>query len=279
MDKKELGQFNLFKLEPIPIGTVRPLQYKRRDFYKVMLVSGNVGFHYADKSVSIENHALVFSNPSIPYRCEHLERITGGCYCIISKQRFQLIRDLEKYPVFRSDGDHIFELDDDNAKQVEMVFQKMFDEIESDYKYKNDVLTNLVLELVHYALKLRPSTSMGNENISASKRITFVFLELLERQFPIDDDHPGLTIKSASDFAKQLNIHVNHLNRAVKEVTEKTTTQHVNERILQEAKSLLQQSDWTVAQIAYALGFKESTHFNNFFKKHLDISPTKYRKW
>ena len=104
-----------------------------------------------------------------------------------------------------------------------------------------------------------------------------MFLELLERQFPIDEDHEALDLRSASDFAKQLNVHVNHLNRAVKETTDKTTSQIIGERILRESKILLKHSPWNVSEIAYALGFTETTHFNNFFKKHVQLSPLKFR--
>ena len=89
--------------------------------------------------------------------------------------------------------------------------------------------------------------------------------------------HQKINLRSASDFANQLNVHVNHLNRAVKETTQKTTTQIISERILQESKILLRHSAWSVSEIAYALGFTEVTHFNNFFKKHVQMSPLKFR--
>jgi len=102
-------------------------------------------------------------------------------------------------------------------------------------------------------------------------------LELLERQFPIDDNHQAVNLRSASDYASQLSIHVNHLNTAVKETTQKTTSQIIAERILKEAKILLKHSAWSVSEIAFALGFAEVTHINNFFKKHIQISPLKFR--
>lgn len=104
-----------------------------------------------------------------------------------------------------------------------------------------------------------------------------MFLELLERQFPVDENHAQVNLRAASDFANQLNVHVNHLNRAIKETAEKTTSQIIAERILQEAKILLKHSTWTVSEIAYALGFTKLTHFNNFFKKHAQLSPLKFR--
>ncbi len=113
--------------------------------------------------------------------------------------------------------------------------------------------------------------------MNASQRISNLFLELLERQFPIDENHKELNLRTASDFAQQLNVHVNHLNRAVKETTDKTTSQIIGERISRESKILLKHSAWNVSEIAYALGFTEVTHFNNFFKKHVELSPLKFR--
>jgi AraC-like DNA-binding protein len=67
------------------------------------------------------------------------------------------------------------------------------------------------------------------------------------------------------------------LNRAVKENTDKTTSQIIADRILRESKILLKHSAWNVSEIAFALGFNEVTHFNNFFKKHVQLSPLKFR--
>ena len=113
--------------------------------------------------------------------------------------------------------------------------------------------------------------------INASQRMTTLFLELLERQFPIDEVHQKIQLKTAKAFALQLNVHINHLNKALKEITQQSTTQIIAERILQEAKILLKHSTWNVAEIAFALGFTEVTHFNNFFKKYVQLSPLKYR--
>ena len=166
---------------------------------------------------------------------------------------------------------------DEQAKHVESLFQRMFEEISSDYIHKYDVLRTLVLELIHFALKMQPTAKCDKQPVNASQRISTLFLELLERQFPIDELHQTLNLRSASDFASQLNVHVNHLNRSVKEITDKTTSQIIVERVLQEAKILLNHSPWSVSEIAYALSFNEATHFNNFFKKHVELSPLKFR--
>jgi AraC-like DNA-binding protein len=276
--RNEIGHFNMFRLEPLVEGKPTSIPYRRRDFYKIMLVKGNSQVHFADKIVSVKKQALSFSNPQIPYKWEHLDKIREGIYCIFNQQLFHQFWQLNQYEVFQPNGTHIFELSDEEANRVSEIFERMAKEFNSDYKYKYDAIRNQIFELLHFALKMQPTETLDKQQPNASQRIAALFLELLERQFPIDDMHPAVQQRSASDFADQLNVHVNHLNRAVKEITQKTTTQLIAERVLQESKILLRHSNWNVSEIAYALGFAEVTHFNNFFKKHTDTSPSKFRK-
>ena len=276
--RNELGHFNVFPLMPFVGEKAKPVPYKRRDYYKIMLVLGNGKVHYADQVVEVMGQALSFSNPQIPYKWEHLDRIQGGFFCIFNQNFFHQFGDLTQYSVFQPNGAHMFELTDEQVEKVKAIYERMTEEINSDYIHKYDVLRNLVFELLHFAMKITPVSQLGQQQINAAQRISTLFLELLERQFPIDENHPVIQLRTASDFAHQLNVHVNHLNRAVKATAQKTTTQIIAERVLQEAKVLLRYSNWNVAEIAYALRFNEVTHFNSFFKKYTGGSPSKFRK-
>lgn len=272
---KDIGHVNVFRL---PHPAHKPVPYRRRDFFKVTLCRGGSRIHYADKVFSFEKQALVFSNPFIPYKWEHIEDEVSGFYVIFNTVFFHQFGNLIQYEVFQSAGTHVFELDDIHFEHLCGIYEKIESELSSEYIHKYDVIRNLIYELIHFAMKTRPSTRIEQLPINAAQRIHWLFLELLERQFPIDENHTEIKLRTASDFAAQLNVHVNHLNRAVKETSTKTTSQLIAERILQEAKIMLKQSSWNVAEIAYALGFKEVTHFNNFFKKHIGLSPVKFRK-
>lgn len=275
--QKEIGHFNVFRVEPHKGGKPKPVPYKRRDYFKITLVIGNNKIFYADKAIKVNKQALVFSNPFIPYTWEDLEKIKGGCFCIFNQSFFHQFGDLEQYEVFQPEGTHVFDLSDEQVSKVTDVYERMFEEIKSEYKHKYDLLRNLVYELLHFASKIQPSAVSEKKQLNASMRISTLFLELLERQFPIDENHQVMKLRSASDFANQLNVHVNHLNRAIKETAQKTTSQIIAERKLQESKILLKHSIWNVSEIAYALGFSEVTHFNNFFRKHVEVSPGKFR--
>jgi AraC family transcriptional regulator, transcriptional activator of pobA len=275
---QDIGHFNMFRLEPYFEGKLKAVPYRRRDFYKIMLVKGASTVHYADRIYEVKKQALSFSNPLVPYKWDHLAPETKGEYCIFNPHFFMNFGQIQQYEVFHPNGTHIFELSDEEAHQVEKIFEKMHAEFDSEYKYKYDSLRALVYELIHFGMKLQPAALQKIQHGNAALRIASIFLELLERQFPIDESHTAIHLRTASDFADQLNVHVNHLNRAVKEMTGKTTTQLIAERILQESKILLRQSSWNVSEIAFALGFTEVTHFNNFFKKQLNLSPSQFRK-
>ncbi len=275
--RKEIGHFNVFRLKPQVTDRARPAPYVRRDYYKITYVKGSSKIHYADKVIEIQKQSLVFSNPLIPYKWEHTESMRSGYFCIFNQQFFHQFGDLNQYEVFQPKGTHVFGLTDEQVSQVTGLYERMFEEIESDYIHKYDVLRTIVFELLHLAMKIKPITKFDKQQINATQRISSLFLELLERQFPIDGNHHRINLRSASDFAGQLNVHVNHLNRALKVTTQKTTSQLIAERILQESKILLKHSAWSVSEIAYALGFSESTHFNNFFKKRTQLSPSQFR--
>lgn len=276
--KKDFGHFNILPLEPYWEGKVKTIPYRRRDFYKVMLVQGQSQVHYADRVYGVKKQALSFSNPMVPYKWDSDHISLKGVYCIFNPQFFVDFPDIQKYEIFQPQGTHVFELTDHEVESVQKIFDRIQVEFTSDYKYKYDLIRNLILELVHFGMKLQPAEVQTAQHGNAALRIASIFLELLERQFPIDETHTLIQLRTASDFAEQLNVHVNHLNRAVKEMTGKTTTQLIAERLIQEAKILLRQSRWNVSEIAFALGFTEVTHFNNFFKKQLSMSPTQFRK-
>lgn len=272
-----VGHFNVFRLEPYIGNSSRPVPYSRRDYFKIMLVKGTGNIHYADRIVPVHKQALTFSNPQIPYKWDTTEHIRSGVFCVFNHAFLHHYGNVSQYAVFQPGGTHVFELSDVQYNEISSIYYRMFAEIESAYTYKYDVLRNMMLEIVHIALKMSPPKDLLSRPANASARIVSLFLELLERQFPIDDEHRRIQLRTPSEFAGQLSVHVNHLNRAIREITQKTTSELIAERLVKESCVLLRYSNWNVSEIACALGFSETAHFNNFFKKHLKMTPLSYK--
>lgn len=253
--------------------------YSRKEFYKICLTTGKSKIHYSDKSFEQEGTVLFFGNPHIPYSWETISTTYRGYTILFSEEFFknsERSESLQQSSFFKIGGTPVLKITEEQRLFLNTIFQKMIAEQESDYIYKDELIRNYISLIIHESLKLEPAKDF-NQDKNAVSRLSSVFLELLERQFPIETTDPSLQLRSAQDFAKNLNVHVNYLNRAVKEVTGKSTTTHIRERILTEAKALLLHTDWNISEIAFALGFDYPTYFNNFFKKQTGTNPKAFR--
>lgn len=278
---REIGHFNVFNVADLmqKVGGKPQMPYNRRAYYKISLVSGRNRAEYADKVIDIEKNALLFASPKIPYHWIPQDMDQSGYFCIFTDEFLMQSKSgviLDELPIFKASGYPVFQLSEDEAGEIDAVFRKMYKELSSNYAYKYDLLRNYVLELIHYGQKLQPTTALYPTQ-TASARVSSLFAELLERQFPIESPQQRLNLRAAKDYADRLAVHVNHLNKILKETTGKTTTDIIKNRIAQEAKILLKQTDWNISEIAYCLGFEEIAHFSNFFKKHTSLSPLAFR--
>lgn len=277
---KEIGHFNVFKIyEFMARKRKTPMTYNHRAYYKIALISGHNKAEYADREINIEKNALLFATPKIPYNWVPQDGDQSGYFCIFTNEFLLQSKSgvvLDNLPIFQPGGYPVFQLTEEDTTELEAIFKKMHRELSSNYAFKYDMLRNYVVELIHYGQKLQPATSLYSSH-TALERVCSLFVELLERQFPIESPHQKLRMRTAAAYADRLAIHVNYLNKAIKVNTGRTTTNIINERIEQEAKILLKQTDWNISEIANCLGFKEVAHFSNFFRKQTDFSPLTFR--
>lgn len=279
---KEIGHFNIFDVAQTiqEVKKKQQMPYNRRAYYKISLILGKNRAEYADKVIQVEKNALLFGTPKVPYNWIPQDENQAGKFCIFTEEF--LVRNksgiiLDELPIFQAGGYPVFEISDEETRDIQWIFQKMEQELNSDYAFKYDLLRNYVIELIHFGQKLQPASSLRSTQ-NAATRIVSLFIELLERQFPIEAPNQKLILRSANDYAERLAVHVNHLNKVLKENTGKTTTEIIRSRIIQEAKILLKQTDWHIAQIAESLGFEETAHFSNFFKKQTSMTPLNFRQ-
>ena len=126
---------------------------------------------------------------------------------------------VKDYPVFKPGGSPLYELDEEQEAAIRNVFERMTQEIGSDFQYKYDLLRNLVMDLIYKALKMEPAGDIHPDNSNAVVRVATVFAELLERQFPIESLQQRLRLRFPAEYAEHLSIHSSYLNRSLKKLT------------------------------------------------------------
>lgn len=278
---REIGHFNVFSIADLMqrVRDKEVMPYNRRAYYKISLIIGHNRAEYADKVIEIEKTGLLFATPKVPYHYVPFDTNQTGYFCIFTEDFLVQSRSgivLDELPIFKPGGYPVFQISEEDSQEILTIFKKMAREISSEYIYKYDLLRNYVVELIHYGQKLQPASVIYPAH-TASARVSSLFLELLERQFPIESPNQKLRLRTAKDYADNLAVHVNHLNKVLKENTGKTTTELIASRLVQEAKILLKQTNWNVSEIAWCLGFEELAHFSNFFKKQTQLSPAAFR--
>ena len=276
-----IGHFNVFDISKTlkEVKRKQVMPYNRRAYYKISLIRGKNRVEYADRVIDVAKNALLFATPKVPYHWIPQDENQSGSFCVFTdefmvKNKSGVV--VDELSVFKPGAYSVFEITDEEAEEIGFLFRKMEKEIISDYEFKYDLIRNYVLELIHYGQKLQPATAL-HSSPNASARIITLFIELLERQFPIEFPSQKLELRSAKEYADRLTVHVNHLNKVLKENTGKTTTEILSSRLVLEAKILLKQTDWNISEIAYSLGFEEVAHFSNFFKKQTSFAPLTFR--
>ncbi|TGD82555.1 helix-turn-helix domain-containing protein [Hymenobacter wooponensis] len=273
------GQVTAYRIEDVATPVSFP--HIRRDFYKIKLLDNAQGIlSYADRRVEVQAAALVFVNPLIPYSWERTAGRETGYACLFTEEFItQQLKtaSVANSPLFRVGGTPVLFPPPEIVGRLNGLFEELLLEMQSSYVHKHDLLRNYVQLILHEALKLAPEVQLYQPGTSAA-RLCALFLDLLERQFPLASPQHPVALKNANEFARQLAVHTNHLNKALKEQTGKTTSAHIAEKLVTESKSLLRHSNWSLAEISYCLGFEHTSNFNAFFKKQTGQPPHAYRK-
>ncbi|MGI4834907.1 MAG: helix-turn-helix domain-containing protein [Janthinobacterium lividum] len=252
----------------------------RRDFYKVKLLRQADGIlHYGDQQAAIKGDALIFVNPHLPYSWQQVGGPHTGYTCLFTEQFITphlKTASVAYSPLFRAGSVPVLLLPPALADRLSQLFEQLLAELNSEYAGRYELASSYLHLLLHEALKLRPvpARALG----PAAARLSAQFLALLERQFPMASPRHSLGLRNAGEYARQLGVHPNHLNKALKEATGQTTTQHLAGRLADEARALLHHSNWTLAEIGYCLGFEHPANFAVFFKKQAGQPPQAYRR-
>jgi AraC family transcriptional activator of pobA len=255
--------------------------YSRRNFYKISLLTKGEGIlYYADQIVTIKDHTLVFTNPMIPYAYEsHTAEREHGFFCLFTNEFIngQLRGEhIAGSPLFKVSGTHALIPDQQTSLFLASVFERLTQEVQSTH-CKPELLRAYLQLIIHEALKIEPSPKNVVNN-SSVVRLTDLFLHLLDTQFLNLAPGEGPELQNANQYATQLSVHPNHLNRVLKASTGKSTTEHIAERMMIEARSRLLHGEQNISEIAYSLGFNHPSNFQTFFKRHAGQSANTFRK-
>lgn len=106
--------------------------------------------------------------------------------------------------------------------------------------------------------------------MTRKEELTSKFIKLLEENFKKE--------RKVQFYSDTLNMTSGHLSKILKEITGRTTGELIDAAIITEACILLANPTLSISQISDELNFSDQSFFGKFFKKHILLSPSEYRK-
>lgn len=128
----------------------------------------------------------------------------------------------------------------------------------------NGIMTALVAEIL-----LQSESEFINQKDSLSKEMDYAAKYI--------DNHIGKQI-SISNLAKKSGYSLTYFTKKFKKAFGCTPSEYISNLKIEKAQSLLRDQNLTVAEVAYLLGFSDTSYFSNFFKLKTGLYPAYYRK-
>lgn len=100
--------------------------------------------------------------------------------------------------------------------------------------------------------------------------------EVLHLSF-LDEQLNSKGMPTVLSVAEALNVSPNYLSGLLKNLTGKSTQQHIHEKLIKRAKEILSTTHLSVSEVAYMLGFDYPQSFNKLFKNKTNFTPIEYR--
>lgn len=257
------------------------LSPNRREFYKALLITKGTGvFTMGLNTYYIEEPTLLFIHPNDIISWKNLSDESGGYYVLFKKafvnHHQQLKAVIDKYGLFTEKSKSVIRLTESEVPRISQYFERMQEEELAAGEYKEDSMQAFMQLMMVESMKIarHPKPDEVTEDYSHIHH----FFDLLEKETSGINYSTPIRIKTAKEFADNLHMHPNYLNALLKKHTGQNASTHIRNRILDEAKALLLQTDWSLNDISYSIGFAEQPSFNLFFKKNTGVTPAVFRK-
>ena len=251
------------------------------DCYSISLkkfVKGNL--NYGRTKYDFANGALIFIAPRQVLQWDNRVVIEQKGFSVNFHEDFlkgtELARQIKKYSFFSYSVNEALHLSPKEEKQIESIVEN----IEIEYKNNHDEFSTEII-ISHLSALLKYANRFYRRQFISRKEISHNLLEEFNEHLSAYFESKQLQekgIPSIEQLATRMSVSQRYLSDTLKKETGKTTTEHIQLYLINEAKHILLQPNKTISEVAYELGFEYPQYFSRVFKKQEGISPTEFRK-
>jgi AraC family transcriptional regulator, transcriptional activator of pobA len=274
---KPTKDFHVIKCEELPLNE-RMFSPSRSDHFSIVLVtSGQCTFRKNLIEYSLKKNSLIIISPgAIRYIQEKTEDL-GGVLLEFTKDFLGAAelhkKHIDAFTFFSSQSDSHLTLSETEAIMLYdlLLLLRQKDLQDTEHPFRQEVIHhsfNLVMFEMGGLFKKYKEASVTR--LTHKEGLLINFTKLLAQHFKEE--------RTVQYYADQLFVTPKHLTKTVKEITNKTGGEFIDDMVISEAKILLDDPNMSVGDVADALHFSDQFFFSKFFKNHTGLNPSEYKR-
>lgn len=187
-----------------------------------------------------------------------------------------LARMMNEYTFFSYESNEALHLSEQERKIILECLHNIEIELEHAIdKHSKSLIVNNIELLLNYCMRFYDRQFITRSNVN--KDILTKFEHILNDYF-VSDKPQEIGLPSVQYCADQLHLSSNYFGDLIKKETGNSPQEHIQLKLIENAKERIYDPSKSISEIAYELGFKYPQHFTRLFKKMVGCSPNEYRQ-
>ena len=253
------------------------------DFYQISIKRGmNAKLKYGQQQYDFDEGIMFFISPNQVFRIEpelnQKEKQSGHMLLIHPDFLWgtPLAKTNKQYDFFDYSVNEALFL----SEKEEVTINSIIDNIQQEYhanidKFSKQIIISQIETLLNYSERFYNRQFITREK--ANHQILDRLDKLLTNYFN-SEDLVTKGLPSVQHVAEKLNVSPSYLSNLLRTLTGQNTQQHIHDKLIEKAKEKLSNTDLTVSEIAYELGFEHLQSFSKMFKSKTKLSPLEFRQ-
>ncbi len=249
------------------------------DCYTISLkkvVSGEL--NYGRTKYDFTNGAMFFMSPRQVLQWDSNAVFEQKGFSINFHEDFvkgtELAQQIKKYGFFSYSVNEALHLSPSEEKQMESIVGNIVIEYHNNQDaFSKDIIISHLSTLLKYANRFYERQFINRQEMSID--LLEQFNQQLEEYYQSGQLQEN-GVPSIEEIADRMSVTQRYLSDTLKKETGKTTTEHIQLFLINEAKDLLLAPNASISETAYQLGFEYPQYFSRLFKKKVGVSPKQF---
>jgi AraC-like DNA-binding protein len=249
------------------------------NFYKVSYKVGLRGkIRYGQGYYDFDEGGLVFTSPNQILAISEDTEYAGLSLLIHPDfiRNYPLGKNIKNFGFFSYAANEALHLSEKERIVIHTILKNIGDELQTTIDdFSQDVMVSQIELLLNYSNRFYKRQFITRKAVSS---------DLLTKMETLLDDYFNNNtalmkgVLTVQTLAEQLNVSPHYLSDMLRSLTGQNAQQHIHNKLIEKAKEILSNSNLSVAEIAYQLGFEHPQSFNKLFKRKTNLSPLAFRQ-